>query len=308
MNDYLMLNDLFKNEMDSIGFQLFKKRNIIKLNNNNNRNYDNKQIEFNTLNISNKMINYSNAYIEIELTISIDYDDGDTSAKDSIPKLIGFKNSSEIIKSLRIMLNNTIISNENDINRSNLISYILNNGKFYSISHRNMNDASGTLSIVNNQFITNKNYAKDKSKKHELTFKIPIYLKDISNFFKNIGLINFGAFNINLSLIDNIISTARTYTYEIKNAYLIVEEIQLSNEDNIKYLKMVSNGFKRKFNFMENHVKINEDEIMNGIDENFHINNVSKSDSVFIYGIDEIERKGCNMIFLVLHFQIHQLI
>ena len=25
MNDYLMLNDLFKNEMDSIGFQLFKK-------------------------------------------------------------------------------------------------------------------------------------------------------------------------------------------------------------------------------------------------------------------------------------------
>ena len=131
------------------------------------------------------------------------------------------------------MLNNTIISNENDINKSNLVNYILNNGKFYPISHRNMNKTS--LSIVNNQFITNKNYAKDKSRKHELTFKIPIYLKDISNFFKNIGLINFGEFNINLPLIDNIISTSSTYTYEIKNAYLIVEEIQLSNEDNIKY-------------------------------------------------------------------------
>ena len=35
---------------------------------------------------------------------------------------------------------------------------------------------------------------------------------------------------------------------------------------------------------MENHVKI-YDEKMNGIDENFHINNVSKSDSVFIYGL-----------------------
>ena len=68
------------------------------------------------------MINYSNTYIEIELTISNNYDDSDISAKDSIPKLIGFKNSSEIVKSLRIMLNNTIISNENDINRSNLIS------------------------------------------------------------------------------------------------------------------------------------------------------------------------------------------
>ena len=58
-----MLNDLFKNEQHSIGFQLFKKSNIIKLNNNNNGNYNNKQIEFNTLNISNEMINYSNAYI-----------------------------------------------------------------------------------------------------------------------------------------------------------------------------------------------------------------------------------------------------
>ena len=293
MNNYLMLNDLFKNEQDSIGFQLFKKSNIIKLNNNNNGNYDNKQIEFNTLNISNKMINYSNSYIEIKLTISIDRDDSDsdTSAKDSIPKLIGLKNSYEIIKSLRIMLNNTIISNENDINRSNLVNYILNNGKFYSISHRNMNKASGTLSIVNNQFITNKNYAKDKSKKHVLTFKIPIYLKDISNFFKNIGLINFGEFNINLSLIDNIISTARTYTYEIKNAYLIIDEIQLSNEDNIKCLKMLNNGYEKKINFMENNVKI-YDEKMHVVDENFHINKVSKSDSVCINAIDGNRKTG----------------
>ena len=61
------------------------------------------------------------------------------------------------------MLNNTIISNENDINRSSLVNYILNNGKFYPISHRNMNKASGILSIANNQFITNKKYSTDKS-------------------------------------------------------------------------------------------------------------------------------------------------
>ena len=171
------------------------------------------------------------------------------------------------------------------------MNYILNNGKFYPISHRNMNKALGTLSIVNNQFITNKNYAKDKSKKHELTFKIPIYLKDISNFFKNIGLINFGEFNINLSLIDNMTSTARTYTYEIKNAYLIVDEIQLSNEDNIKCLKMLNNGYEKKINFMENHVKV-YDEKIHGVDENFHINNVSKSDSVCIYAIDGNRKTG----------------
>ena len=74
MNDYLMLNDLFNNKQDSIGFRLFKKSNIIRLNNNNVGIYDSKQIEFDTLNISNKMINYSNSYIELELTISINYD------------------------------------------------------------------------------------------------------------------------------------------------------------------------------------------------------------------------------------------
>ena len=259
------------------------------------------------MNISNNMINYSNAYIEIELAVSIDYDDSDTAAKDSIPKLISLRNSFEIVKSLRIMLNNTIFSNENDINRSNLINYILNIDKFYSISHRNLNKASGTLSITNNQFITNKNYSKDESEKHEITFKIPIYLKDISNFFKNIGLIDFGEFNINLSLIDNILSTARTYTYEIKNAYLIVEEIQLSNEDNIKYLKMLNNGYEKKINFMENHVKI-FNEKMNGVDENFHINNVSKSDSVLYMVLTAIEKKDYSMIYQVSNFQIHQLI
>ena len=43
---------------------------------------------------------------------------------------------------------------------------------------------------------------------------------------------------------------------------------------------------------MENHVKIYEDEKMNGVDENFHINNVLKSDAVFMYGIDNNRKKG----------------
>ena len=228
-----MLNDLFKDKKDSIGFQLFKKSNIIKLNNDNG-NYDSKQLEFNTLNISNKMINYSNAHIGIELTISINYDSKGV-AKDSIPKIYHFKSSYEIVKSLRIMLNNTIILNENDINRSNLINYILNSGRLYPISHRNLNTATSTLSVKDNKFISKTNYASDNTKKHEITFKIPIYLKDISNFFKIIGIINFGEFSINLSLIENIISIegGREFEYKIKSAFLIVEEIQLTNEDNI---------------------------------------------------------------------------
>ena len=86
-------------------------------------------------------------------------------------------------------------------------------------------------------------------------------------------------------MIDKIISLSRNYTYEIKNAYLIVE-VQLSNEDNIRYLRMLSNGYEKKINFMENHVKIFNTKL-NGADENLNTNNISKSDSVFIYGIDK---------------------
>ena len=197
-----MLNDLFNDKQDSIGFQLFKESNIIKLNNNNNGNYNSKQIEFDTLNISNKMINYSNAYIELELTISINYDN-EEAAKDSIPNEYHLKISYEIVKSLRIMLNNTIISNEYNINRSNLVNYVLNNGKFHPMSHRNLNKATATLTAKNNKFITKTNYASDDTKMHDITFKIPIYLKDISNFFKNIGIINFSELNINLSIIED---------------------------------------------------------------------------------------------------------
>ena len=53
---------------------------------------------------------------------------------------------------------------------------------------------------------------------------------------------------------------------------------------------------------MENHVKINEDEKMNSFDENFHINNVSKSDSVFIYGIDKNRKKGLQHDLLSVAF------
>ena len=65
MNDYKTITKLFENDQDEIGFRLFKESNIIKLNNENNNNYDDNQIEFNTKSLSSRLINYSNSYIEI---------------------------------------------------------------------------------------------------------------------------------------------------------------------------------------------------------------------------------------------------
>ena len=73
MNDYKTITNIFENDQDEIGFRLFKESNIIKLNNKNDNNYDNNQIEFNTQSLASKLINYSNAYIEVEIELEIPF-------------------------------------------------------------------------------------------------------------------------------------------------------------------------------------------------------------------------------------------
>ena len=299
MNDYKTITKLFENDQDEIGFRLFKESNIIKLNNKNNDNYDYNQIEFNTQSLASKLINYSNAYIEVEIELEVPFDETDKGKK-SVPKLIALKNSYELVKNLKIQLNNVIISNESNINRSNLVNFILNNSYNSPSSYRNIRKSNkGTLNITNNEFITKDTYFtkqedEDEIKPHYITFKIPIFLKDISDYFRKIDLIQFGEFNINIQLIDNIFVTSREgCTYKIKNVYLYTEEVKLTDGDNIKYLKMLDNKFTKKINFMENHT-LTFDGKLKEINEDFAINNIRNSDSVFIYGILNVNKVGLN--------------
>ena len=299
MNDYQTITKLFENDQDEIGFRLFKESNIIKLNNNNNNNYDNNKIEFNTQSLASKLINYSNAYIEVEIELEVPFDETDQGKK-SVPKLIALKNSYEIVKILKIQLNNVIISNESNINRSNLVNFILNNSYTSPYSYRNIKKSNqSTLNITNNKFITKDTYftkqeEEDEIKPHYITFKIPIFLKDISDYFRKIDLIQFGEFDINIQLINNIFVTSRDgCTYKIKNAYLYTEEVKLTDSDNIKYLKMLDNKFTKKINFMENHT-LTFDGKLKEINEDFATNNIRNSDSVFIYGILNVNKVGLN--------------
>ena len=297
MNDYKTITRLFENDQDEIGFKLFKESNIIKLNNKNNNNYDNNQIEFNTLSLASKIINYNNAYIEVEIELMIPFDETDQGKK-SITKLIALKNSYEIFKNLKIQLNNVIISNESNIHRSNLVNFILNNSYNSPSSYKSIRKSNqDTLNISNNEFITKETYLtkqedEDETKPLYITFKIPIFLKDISDYFRKIDLIQFGEFNINVQLIDNIFITSREgCTYKIKTAYLYTEEVKLTDSDNIKYLKMLDNKFTKKINFMENHT-LTFDGKFKEINEDFAINNIRNSDSVFIYGILNTKKTG----------------
>ena len=115
MEDYTILENLFRNDQDEIYYNLFKESNIIKLNNENKSNGFDNGIHFNTGSLSSKMINYKDAYILLNIACEIPYDDGDQGKK-SIPDVLYLKNSFELINNLKIQLNNVNISNEVNVN------------------------------------------------------------------------------------------------------------------------------------------------------------------------------------------------
>ena len=115
----------------------------------------------------------------------------ETLGKNNSSSIVYKKSYIKIVNSLKISLNNVIISNEVIINRSSLINYILNNGKDSYSDYRNLeiNDSSGEdLTIKYNQFISKEIYIRNSDigedddisdKFHYVNFKIPIFLKDI---------------------------------------------------------------------------------------------------------------------------------
>ena len=122
----------------------------------------------------------------------------DKTREKTIPQLLYIKKSYEIVNSLKISLNNIIISNEVNINRSSLVNYILNNANDSHSDYRNLeiNDSSAEdLTIKYNQFISKETYIRTSDiadnddisdKFHYVNFKIPIFLKHISEFLKKL--------------------------------------------------------------------------------------------------------------------------
>ena len=302
MDDFRILQNLFEKNDDEIHFNLFKESNIIAHNNNNQGDF-NKEINFNTQSLASQMINYKDAYILLEIQVAVPYERQDQGKK-TIPYLLYLKKSYEIVNSLKISLNNVNISNEVNINRSSLVNYILNNSKNDYTDYRNLeiNESSAEdLTIKYNPFISKENYVRNSDvgedddisdKFHYVNFKIPIFLKDISDFFKKVDLIKFGEFNIDISFIDKIIISKReNIKTTIKSCFLYVEEVKLSDEDHIRYLKLLNNGYTKSINFLENNTRIFDDK-MTTINENFYINNVRNADSVYIYGILDSNKQG----------------
>ena len=302
MEDFRILENLFEKHDDQIHFDLFKESNIIAHNNNNQGNF-NREINFNTQSLASQIINYKDAYILLEIQVAVPYERQDQGKK-SIPQLLYIKKSYEIVNLLKISLNNVIISNELNINRSSSVNYILNNSKNDYTDYRNLElntSSAEDLTIKYNSFISKETYIRNSDvgedddisdKFHYVNFKIPIFLRDISDFFKKLDLLKFAEFNIDISFIDKIVISKRAnIKTTIKSCFLNVEEIKLSDEDHIKYLRLLNDGYMKTINFLENHTRI-FDEKISTVNENFYINNVRNADSVYIYRILDTNKEG----------------
>ena len=302
MDNFKVLENLFEKHDDQIHFNLFKESNIIAHNNNNQGNF-NKEINFNTQSLASQIINYKDAYILLEIQVAVPYERQDQGKK-TIPQLLYIKKSYEIVNSLKISLNNVIISNEVNINRSSLINYILNNSKNDYTDYRNLElntSSAEDLTIKYNPFISKETYIRNSDidenddisdKFHYVNFKIPIFLRDISDFFKKLDLLKFPEFNIDISFVDKIVISKRdNIKTTIKSCFLYDEEVKLSDEDHIRYLKLLNDGYMKTINFLENHTRIFDDKISTQ-NENFYINNVRNADSVYIYEILDTNKEG----------------
>ena len=261
MDDYRILENLFEKHDDQIHFGLFKESNIIAHHNNNQGNF-NKEINFNTQSLASQIINYKDAYILLEIQVAVPYERGDQGKRLYLHYYIQ-KKSYELVNSLKISLNNIIISNEANVNRASLVNYILNNAKDSYSDYRNLeiNDSTAEdLTIKYNQFISKATYIRDSDIGadddisdifHYVNFKILIFLKDISEFFKKLDLLKYAEFNIDISFIDKIVISKRANTTTtIKSCFLYHEEIKLSGEDQIKYLKLLNDGYIKSINFL----------------------------------------------------------
>ena len=91
-----------------------------------------------------------------------------------------------------------------------------------------------------------------------------------------------------------IISSREGIKTTIKSCHLFVNEIKLQDEDHIKYLKMLSDGYSKTITLLENHTKVFDNKLSE-INENFYVNNIRNGESVYLYAISDANKQGLHL-------------
>ena len=302
MNESNQIIELLNNENTTFKNISYKSVNRTKLNNMNNNSFSNNRIRFNTKEISNHLVSYEDAYILLEVDLKFETE------ANAIPGSIRLKNSYEMINSIKIELNRTIISNEDYIYYSNMIPHLLENSKNDDLLYRAI-DLHDKVTFETN---TNKNVFISNAG-DIATVKIPIYLKDISDYFRQLTLpLEFCEYNISIQVVDEIYYKTTAMNIEsqtIKSAYLFTDICYLDEKTNLDYLKNI-NKFNKTIPIFDNNVVINDDKIAAN---NFtiHVNNVYNCKNMYLMFIKDnsivkIPNKSCSNIQLKVNSEKFQ--
>ena len=231
----------------------------------------NNPIVFNTKTVLSNLVDYSNSYIEFQFDIKFASADACTKAN------LTLKNSYEMISELKIELNNRIISNETNVNYSHLINHLLENSKNDDLIYRNIDIHDGVVKYDDTKkdvFLT----------KNDDTMRVTcnVFLKDISNFFKNLNMpLKFSEFNITLRLVDSIYVTDQTNTTQtLVSASLYVDQIELHEMEEIEFVKNYNN-FDVNIPFLENFV-IRDSQNITNQEFNIGANNCTNTNDMFL--------------------------
>ena len=170
-NEFKQINNLVKSKSEKVEHISYKEVYKLKLNPESNTT---NLIEFNTKNISSQLIDYSNAYFQFIFNIKFSTEAACTKVN------LTLKNSYEMIQELKIELNNKSISNEHNTNYSCIINYLLENSKNDDLIYRNIDIHQNVVKYND----TNKDIFLTKNG-DTMQVTCNVFLKDISNFFKN---------------------------------------------------------------------------------------------------------------------------
>ena len=231
----------------------------------------NNPIVFNTKTVLSNLVDYSNAYIEFQFDIKFATAAACTKAN------LTLKNSYEMISELKIELNNRIVSNETNVNYSHLINHLLENSKNDDLIYRNIDIHTGVVKYDDTKkdvFLT----------KNGDTMRVTcnVFLKDISNFFKNLNMpLKFSEFNITLRLVDQIYVTDQAGTSQtLVSASLYVDQIELHEMEKIEFVKNYNN-FDVNIPFLENFV-IRDSQNITDKEFNIGANNCTNTNDMFL--------------------------
>ena len=148
MEESNQIIQLLNNENTTFKNISYKSVDHIKLNNTNNNSFSNNKFTFNTKSIASQLVLYKDAYILLEVDITFG-----TEANALLTNL-RLKNSYEMVNSLKIQLNQTIITNEDYIYYSNIIPHLLENSKSDDLLYRGI-DLHNNITFGSN---TNKTF------------------------------------------------------------------------------------------------------------------------------------------------------